>query len=561
VRVLVDGGGAIAVKSTSTDATGAFEFAELPAGKYTLSAARPGYVESIYGQQQPGSGRPGTPIQLADAQTIKDLTLKLAKGGVVTGLVTDEYGFPSVGTPVRVYRTVFRNGERALAQAATATTDDRGRYRTYGLLPGEYVIVASPRPVALAAEAAMREARVQAELALVMAQRELVAKEAFEVARAAEVRANGAIATMPPAGPAQGYAPVYFPGTTSASNAARVALGVSEEKSAIDIPLQVVPFSTIHGFVSGVSPMPAALSVYLTETGPLTGLGTRTARVDAEGRFFFTGVPPGQYQLFVRSALRPAVASVASAKGPPIEAAPAQWLWAQSDLAIAGQPRADVSLSLAPGMSISGSVTFRGSSTPPVDPTRVRINFLPLTLSPSGAEMELGTASARVDEQGRFTAVGLMPGRYRVTASGAGSWVLSTVTAQGREALDFPIEVRPGEDVGGVAVTFSDRSTTLEGLLQDATGQPASSYTVVAFADDSRYWTPASRRIQATRPASDGRFSFRNLPAGEYRLAAVIDPEPGQWFDPEFLRQLAAASTPVRLAEGETKTQTLRLGR
>jgi hypothetical protein len=149
-----------------------------------------------------------------------------------------------------------------------------------------------------------------------------------------------------------------------------------------------------------------------------------------------------------------------------------------------------------------------------------------------------------------------------VTASGAsGGWLLSSVEAQGREALDLPLEIQPGQDVTGVVATFTDRATTLGGTLQDSTGKPTADYTVVVFAEDNRYWTPMSRRIQAARPGTDGKFTFRNLPAGDYRLAAVVDPEPGQWFDPEFLRQLTAASTTVTLGEGASHTQDLRVNR
>jgi hypothetical protein len=70
---------------------------------------------------------------------------------------------------------------------------------------------------------------------------------------------------------------------------------------------------------------------------------------------------------------------------------------------------------------------------------------------------------------------------------------------------------------------------------------------------------PGARRIQATRPATDGRFSFRSLPAGDYRLVAVTDIETGQWFDPAFLRPLLGASIGITLAEGEQKIQDIRI--
>ena len=51
------------------------------------------------------------------------------------------------------------------------------------------------------------------------------------------------------------------------------------------------------------------------------------------------------------------------------------------------------------------------------------------------------------------------------------------------------------------------------------------------------------------------------MPPGEYRLVAVDDVEPGQWFDPAFLKELIGASMPVSLAPGEKRTQDIRTGR
>ena len=79
------------------------------------------------------------------------------------------------------------------------------------------------------------------------------------------------------------------------------------------------------------------------------------------------------------------------------------------------------------------------------------------------------------------------------------------------------------------------------------------------YPSDSRYRTPQSRRIVRTRPATDGRFTFRNLPPGEYRLAPVLDPEPGSWFDPAFLQQLDGGAMRITIGEGEKKEQNLRV--
>ena len=100
----------------------------------------------------------------------------------------------------------------------------------------------------------------------------------------------------------------------------------------------------------------------------------------------------------------------------------------------------------------------------------------------------------------------------------------------------------------------------LSGALQTPAGVPVTDVFVILFAANPRSWGPASRRIQAARPGSDGRFSFVGLPAGQYRVAAVTDVEPDQWQEPAFLTLAAAASIPVALVEGVPTVQNLQLG-
>ena len=90
-------------------------------------------------------------------------------------------------------------------------------------------------------------------------------------------------------------------------------------------------------------------------------------------------------------------------------------------------------------------------------------------------------------------------------------------------------------------------------------GRPTADYTIILFPADNRYWTPQSRRIMSARPGTDGTFSFRGFPAGQYRLTAVTDAEPGEWYDPAFLSQVVSASMTLPIAEGEKKTQDIRL--
>jgi hypothetical protein len=63
------------------------------------------------------------------------------------------------------------------------------------------------------------------------------------------------------------------------------------------------------------------------------------------------------------------------------------------------------------------------------------------------------------------------------------------------------------------------------------------------------------------RPAAGGAFSIMDLPAGDYRLAAVDNTPPEDWQQASFLEQLAAASVKVTIRDGEKTTQDIKIAK
>jgi hypothetical protein len=61
------------------------------------------------------------------------------------------------------------------------------------------------------------------------------------------------------------------------------------------------------------------------------------------------------------------------------------------------------------------------------------------------------------------------------------------------------------------------------------------------------------------RPAADGSFAVRELPAGTYRLAALTDVETGEEKDAAFLEAIHGASVVVAVRVGQTTRQDLRI--
>jgi hypothetical protein len=63
----------------------------------------------------------------------------LPRGGTIPGRVADDYGDPVTRAVIFVARTVG-GGARFERTIGGLTTDDHGRFRIYGLEPGEYVV-------------------------------------------------------------------------------------------------------------------------------------------------------------------------------------------------------------------------------------------------------------------------------------------------------------------------------------------------------------------------------------------------------------------------------------
>ena len=212
---------------------------------------------------------------------------------------------------------------------------------------------------------------------------------------------------------------------------------------------------------------------------------------------------------------------------------------------------------LQPGLRLSGRMVFDGGSPPlPADWTAIRFRLADVN------------GSSTIGPQGRGRADGtleitdIVPGVYRMTSPPFGAdWRVRSIVIAGQDVLDVPLEIGAGRDISGAIATFTDRHTEVSGTLQTAAGVAATDYFVVLFSSDRTFWRPASRRVRFTRPSTDGRFAFRDLPGGEYLIAALTDMEPADLDDPAFIERLVPAGVAVRLNDGEKKTQDLRIAR
>jgi hypothetical protein len=557
-RVMVSGGQPGAPRTAVTDERGRFLVGSLPAGQYTLTVAKGGYVRVSWGQRRyRGNGRP---LPLREGET-HDVSLELPRAGVITGTVVNERGEPVIGTAVQAIQFEVMSGQRTPRPAGGSSTDDRGLYRIHSLQPGDYIVCANPSNHDAANERGMLRRNLEAMRrgpANPAAVPEAALRQMAE--RIAQLEAQLAATADEPV---RGYAPICVPGPTMGHGG--ISVGPGEERSAVDLQLERITLASLEGRLvlpAGVS----ARNIMMTmvRRGDILpfggGGGSPMLMLEETGRFVRDDVVPGEYRLEARTrTVGPGgmVYSIPAPPSPPAAAAADHGpkLWAAADVIVEAGHTTELTLDLQPAFSISGEVVFEGSSAPPA--ARMQIVASPVTppvFRPMLAEQAMGT----VDPTGRFVIDGVFPGTYRLS-TGLPGWTLKSVMAEDQDVLDFPLEVGGGRPVTGLVVTLTDRAQELSVTLVDNRGVPASEHSLVLFPSDERYWTPMSRRIRIARPDADGTFIYRGVPPGDYRVAAVLDYEPGEWSTPEFLQQLVWTSTRVTVAEGEKKSVSLRV--
>ena len=509
--------GVVEARTATTDDDGRFEFAALPAGRFTLDVRKPGYLAGSYGAAKPE--RDGSPVSIGNGARVTGLTIRIVRGAAVTGTVRDSRGRPVPGVSVSALRFTYSYffGERNVNPSGGATTDDRGVYRLWGLSAGDYVIAATPSVAPTGGTTGPGFHRQTA--------------DEIDLLVGVPRGVNIGVGSQPGDGrkleSTSNYSPVFHPGTADFESAATFSLGDEEERAGIDIAISLVPTSRITGLVRmadgrAAAPVTITLSSAAESASVLVNasfMRAVTARTDPEGRFAFEDVPSGRFKVLAKLESRPA--AMPRAPGVPSTFPNSNpFLWASTIVDMRGTP-VSVQLDLQPSQTITGRLVFDGASPPPRDVTGLSIR-----LNPPGGGANLGNGlNANVNSDHTFTLNGITPDTYRLIElrqrPWEGSWQLKSAVAGGRDAFDASLVVAAGESLE-LVLTYTDRPSQLTGTFQDSSGRPAPDYFIVIFPADRKYWT-SIRRAFSTRPASDGHYSMEGIPTGEYLIAALTD--------------------------------------
>jgi protocatechuate 3,4-dioxygenase beta subunit len=492
-------------RTTSTNPEGRFEIKDLPAGRYSMTVARSGYLTLRYGQRRPLEQ--GKPLQILDKQLVDNVDFSLPRMSLITGRITDEVGEPVSGVQVWAMRSVYFEGRRKLVpMGGNLLTDDAGQYRLLGIVPGAYFLMATLRETWTVNESGVEQV--------------------------------------------MGYAPTYFPGTTSVGEAKRITVGIGQEASSIDFSLIPGRAAKISGTAVDSHGRPlAGQNVGLTQEfrGPnqASMFSSAGSPVGPDGTFTIKNVSPGEYKLVVRAATEGKIPGVQIQEA------------AAAPVAVNGIDIDNVTLVTSAGWSASGQVMDEHGGVPDIRRDRIRIVARSLN-GDTDPRMGGNPDSGRVKDDWTFTVTNVF-GQARLRVTLPDGWMVKAVMQGGRDIADTPIDLKSGEESSGLQVMITNKVTTVSGQLTDDKGAPITDGTVIVFADDAEKWSEDSRFVRSARPDQQGQYQVKGLPPGEYLAVAMDYVQEGMWNDPEYLESIRRYAQKFPLLDGASQGVVLKL--
>jgi hypothetical protein len=378
-------------------------------------------------------------------------------------------------------------------------TDDRGEYRIFDLVPGDYYVIANCQgaggmsmPLGASGDPAIEELS---------------------------------------------YVPMYYPGVPSLKEASVVSIHSADEVS-VDISVTRQKTYHVRGMVTGDTSEESNLMALLVPRDLAIVQGPRGAPI-FNGKFDLPGVIPGSYVVVVRG-----------------QSPNARMKIAREEVEVGAADVDGLTLVLGSMASIKGTLRVEGGMPPNTNLSLLVVNLQASEAGALAGPSLTGTsAQARLKPDGTFEIPEVAPGNYMVglTASGTAfrDWYTKSVRFAGRDVTDAGLRIGSGTS-GSLEILVSAHGASVEGTVVDGNNQPVPNVGVMAIPDESRRkrWD----LYDGGRTDDRGHFELRGLAAGEYSIVAAQDLDMDDRFDVDTMTKFAQEGTRVRLDDADHKT-------
>jgi hypothetical protein len=488
-------------RETATGPDGRFEFNNLACGRYSLVAARTGFLGRYYGQR--GSNAPGAPLTLTAGRNLAPITLRLAAASAITGRVVDADGEPVSDLPVGALPGIWRRGKIASLPVQTGTTNDLGEYRLYDLPAGRYYVRAGGR------------------------------------------RSNGGFSIgmyfmEPQAMPAKARkllnVPTYYPGVTELEQATAVDLKAGDELR-IDLEMQRAPAVAIRGRIVGGGRTNTVFAIARGMEYPKMEQSTD------DGSFEFADLTPGQYVLAAISGTD----FVGEEEGFSLKRGVQSVTLGTEDL-----EGVTLVLENRGRITLTGKISAKGGS---FDPRKAAV-----VVAAPDETLELDAGNyfglsqpqfARPKPDGTFVIKNLSPGKYRVALNAwdhsMRDWYTESIRLGTVDVMSAGLRITEANPDKTLEITLNNAAARVTGIVTDAEGHPLTGISVMAVP------TAGLRKefelYGSGTTDQDGRFVIRRLRPGEYTLFAFDGALDEDYRDDEFLAKYESQGKRVQLSE------------
>lgn len=481
------------LRSATTDQNGRYEFIDLPAGTYNLTASRSGYVQLGYKQTRPNT-QP-QPLSVADKQALDRIDFALPPGGVITGRIIDEFGEPVSDVFVSAQRQQYINGvRRPTPSGAPSSSNDIGEFRIYGLPPGEYYVSASLRSMNI---------------------------------NPMEVSTDRS-----------GYAPTYYPSTPDVAAAQRVTVRAGDTVSNIVVTLSPTRMARVTGLVldGQGQPLKSGAVMAMTAVAGLMSAPLSPGIIRPDGTFVINGLAPGEYIL--RSIQNGVNIGPGSAP-----------LMAVASVSVNGADLSNIVLQPLTPLVLHGRLSGDAATLAQVKPATTRFMAAPfgVTIMPLGPP----TPPQVVRDDLSFDLT-VYPGEYVIRPVQLQGMVIRTVRLNGRD-VTRGFQVGDGSSTGDLEVEVTSSTAQLTVAATNTRNEAVSNRDVLVFPQDETQWgTQMPGHGSTGRTNEQSQYQTPQLLPGAYYVALVDGVENGQSSDPEFLASLRTNAQRITLGTGES---------